>query len=162
MKRLFIPLLPVIMLCGALTVDATAQSSVASQPSSVFVGWDASKPKSSDVAVTAIIQEVVSNHASGIPTGLNVMLGTPQGVIDASVGPYLTPDIRQALVAGKQIQVIGQVTTINDQRYLLVRQFVLDGKPIVVRNDHGSLVRTRSNGRSITQYSLSSQNGGTK
>jgi hypothetical protein len=162
MKRLFIPLLPVILFCGVLTTDAAAQNGIASQSSSVFVGWDASKPKSADVAVTAIIQEVVSNHASGTPAGLNVMLGTPQGAIDANVGPYLTPDIRQALVAGKQIQVIGQVTTINDQRYLLVRQLVLNGKTIVVRNDHGSLVRTRSNGRSVTQSSLSSQNGGTK
>jgi hypothetical protein len=162
MKRLFIPLLPVIMLYGALTADATAQNSVTSQPSSVFAGWDASKPKSTDVAVTAIIQEIGSSHASGTPAGLNLMLGTPQGVIDASVGPYLAPDIRQALVAGKQIQVIGQVTTINDQSYLLVRQLVLNGKSIIVRNDHGSLVRTRSNGHAVTKSYLNSQNGGTK
>jgi hypothetical protein len=50
--------------------------------------------------------------------------------------------------------------TINEQKYLLVRQLVLDGKPIVVRNDHGSLVRTRSHERSVTQSSLSDQNGG--
>jgi hypothetical protein len=52
------------------------------------------------------------------------------------------------------------VKTIHEQKYLLVRQLVLDGKPIVVRNDHGSLIRTRSQERSITQSSLSSQNGG--
>jgi hypothetical protein len=107
-------------------------------------------------------QEVVLSHASGIPGGLHVMLGTPQGGIDASVGPYLAADVRQALVAGKQIQVIGQVKTIHEQKYLLVRQIVLDGKPIVVRNDHGSLVRTRLNERFVTQSSLSNQNGGTK
>jgi hypothetical protein len=160
MKRLFIPLLPVILLCGALTTDVAAQNSVASQPSSGFIGWDASKPTSSDVALTAIIQEVVSSHASGVPAGLNVMLGTPQGVLDASVGPYLLPDIQQALVTGKQVQVFGQLKTIHDQKYLLVRQLVLDGKPIVVRNDHGSLIRTRSQERSVTQSSLSNQNGG--
>jgi hypothetical protein len=108
MKTLFISMLPVILLCGMLTTDAAAQNSVASQPPSGFIGWDTSKPKSSDVAVTAIIQEVVPNHVSGIPAGFHIMLGTPQGVLDASVGPYLLPDIRQALVAGKQVQVFGQ------------------------------------------------------
>jgi hypothetical protein len=160
MKKPFISLLPAILLCGGLIMDATAQSSVTSQPSTGFIGWDTSKPKSSDIAVTSIIQEVVPNHASGIPAGIHVMLGTPQGVLDASVGPYLTPDIQQALVAGKQVQVLGQMKTINEQKYLLVRQLVLDGKPIVVRNDHGSLVRTRSHERSVTQSSLSDQNGG--
>ena len=160
MKKPFISLLPVILLCGGLIMDATAQSNVTSQPSTGFIGWDTSKPKSSDIAVTSIIQEVVPNHASGIPAGLHVMLGTPQGVLDASVGPYLAPDIQQALVVGKQIQVFGQVKTIHEQKYLLVRQFVLDGKPIVVRNDHGSLVRTRSQERTHTQSSFSNQNGG--
>src|SRR6202020_3117871 len=152
-KKLFISLLPAIVFCGGLIMEATAQSNVTSQPSSGFIGWDTSKPKSSDVAVTAIIQEVVPNHVSGIPAGFHIMLGTPQGVLDASVGPYLPPDIQQTLVAGKQIQVFGQVKTIHDQKYLLVRQLVLDGKPIIVRNDHGSLIRTRSQERTPTQSS---------
>ncbi|MEI9977667.1 MAG: hypothetical protein WDN23_01475 [Edaphobacter sp.] len=160
MKRLLNSLLPAILLCGALTMDAVAQNSVMTQPSAGFVGWDASKPTSSDVAITAIIQEVVPNHASGIPAGLHLMLGTPQGVLDASVGPYLAPDIQQALVAGKQVQVFGQVKIIHDQKYLLIRQLVLDSTPIVVRNDHGSLIRTRSQERTQTQSSLNDQNGG--
>jgi DNA/RNA endonuclease YhcR with UshA esterase domain len=88
------------------------------------------------------------------------MLGTPQGVLDASVGPYLGLDIQQTLLAGKQVQVFGQVKTIHEQNYLLVRQLVVDGKIIAVRNDHGSLVRTRSQERTNTQFSLNNQNGG--
>jgi DNA/RNA endonuclease YhcR with UshA esterase domain len=160
MKKLFISLLPAVLLCGGLTMDATAQSSVTSQPATSFIGWDTSKPKSSDVAVTAIIQQVVPNHASGIPAGLHVMLGTPQGVLDASVGPYLEPDIQQTLIAGKQVQVFGQVKTIHEQSYLLVRQLVVDGKVIAVRNDHGSLIRTRSQERTHTQSYSNDQNGG--
>jgi hypothetical protein len=159
MKTLFISLFPVALLYGALTTDAAAQGSVASQPSPGFIGWDTSQPKSSDIAITSIIQEVVSNRASGIP-GTHVMLSTPQGVLDASVGPYLTLAIQQALAAGKQVQVFGQMKTIHDQRYLLVRQLVLDGKTIAVRNDHGSLIRARSQERTRTQSSLNNQNGG--
>ena len=160
MKKLFILMLPTVLLCGALTREAAAQDDTASQSSTGFIGWNVSQPRSSDVAVTAIIQEVVPNHASGIPAGFHIMLGTPQGVLDASVGPYLQLNIQQALVAGKQVQVFGQVKTIHDQKYLLVRQLVLDGKPIIVRNDHGSLIRTRSQERTSTQSSLNGQNGG--
>jgi hypothetical protein len=52
------------------------------------------------------------------------------------------------------------VKTIHEQNYLLVRQLVVDGKIIAVRNDHGSLVRTRSQERTNTQSSLNNQNGG--
>src|SRR6202789_2249616 len=122
MKKLFISLLPAILLCGGLIMASSAQSSITSQPSTGFIGWDTSKPKSSDVAITAIIQEIVPNHASGISAGLHVMLGTPQGVLDASVGTYLAADIQQALVAGKQVQVFGQGDTIRVERNLLVPQ----------------------------------------
>jgi len=160
MKKLFILMLPTILLCGALTCEAAAQDKIASQSSTGFVGWDVSQPKSSDVAVTAIIQEIVPNRASGIPAGLHLMLGTPQGVLDASVGPYLPPNIQQALSAGQQVQVIGQVKTIHDQKYLFVRNLVLNGNAIVVRNDNGSLVRGRFHERTRTQSSLNNQNGG--
>ena len=160
MKILFSSLLPMILLCAALTRDAIAQNYVEAQPSTGFVGWDASKSKSSDVAVTAIIQQVIPNHASGILAGLHLMLGTPQGVLDASVGPYITQDIQQALVAGQQVQVFGQVKTIHDQTYLLVRRLVLNGNQIIIRSDNGSLVRNRSHERTHTPSSLNSQNGG--
>jgi hypothetical protein len=160
MKKLFILMLPTILLCGALTREAAGQDNTASQSSTGFIGWNVSQPKSSDVAVTAIIQEVVPNRASGIPAGLHLMLGTPQGVLDASVGPYLAPNIQQALSAGQQIQVIGQVKTVHDQKYLLVRHLVLNGKDVVIRNDNGSLVRERSHERTQTKSSLNDQNGG--
>jgi hypothetical protein len=160
MKKLFILLLPTILLCGALTRKAAAQDDTASLSSNGFIGWNVNQPKSSDVAVTAIIREVVPNHASGIPAGLHLMLGTPQGVLDASVGPYLAPSIQQALSAGQQIQVIGQVKTIHDQKYLLVRHLVLNGNEIVIRSDNGSFVRGRAHERRNTQPSLNDQNGG--
>jgi DNA/RNA endonuclease YhcR with UshA esterase domain len=160
MKKLFISLLPAFLLCGGLAMDVTAQSSVTSEPPTSFIGWDTSKSKSSDIVVTAIIQQVVPNHASGISAGFHIMLGTPQGVLDASVGPYLELDIQQTLIAGKQIQVFGQVKTIHEQNYLLVRQLVVDGKVIAVRNDHGSLIRTRPQERTHTQSYSNDQNGG--
>jgi hypothetical protein len=156
MKKIFISMLPAVLFCGTWTKDATAQTSATSQPSTSFIGWDAN---AHEVAITAIIQQVVPSHSAGIPAGLHLMLGTPQGVVVASVGSYLPQEVQQALVAGKSVQVIGKVQTVHDQNYLFVRQLVLDGHPITIRNDRGSLVRSRSQERTYTQ---TLQNGGTK
>jgi hypothetical protein len=156
MKKIFISMLPAILLCGTWNKDVTAQTSTTSQPSTSFIGWDAN---AHEVAITAIIQQVVPNHSAGIPAGLHLMLGTPQGVVVASVGSYLPQEVRQALVAGKSVQVIGKVQIVHDQNYLFVRQLVMDGHSITIRNNRGSLVRSRSQERTYTQ---TLQDGGTK
>jgi hypothetical protein len=156
MKKIFISMLPAILLCGIWNKDVTAQTSTTSQPSTSFIGWDAN---THEVAITAVIQQVVPSHSAGIPAGLHIMLGTPQGVVVASVGSYLPQEVRQALVVGKSVQVIGKVQVVHDQSYLFVRQLVMDGQPITVRNNRGSLVRSRSQERTYTQ---TLQDGGTK
>ncbi len=137
-----------------------AQSSGTLQPSTKFVGWDVTKKNSPDITVTAVIQQVVPNHASGIPAGLHLMLGTPQGLVDASMEQFLPQQIQQALTAGQQIQVIGRIQTIQNQNYLLARALVLNGNTITVRNDHGSLVHAKSSDRTHTESLQNDQNGG--
>ena len=104
MKKVLGSMLLIILLCATWGKDAMAQSSGTLQPSTKFVGWDVTKKNSPDITVTAVIQQVVPNHASGIPAGLHLMLGTPQGLVDASVGQFLPQQIQQALTAGQQIQ----------------------------------------------------------
>ncbi len=157
MKKIFVTALLVILLCGTWTKNAAAQTNTTPQPAARFIGWGTNEPNSHEVAVTAIIQQVVPNHVSGIPTGLHLMLGTPQGVLDASIGPYLSKEIQEALIAGKSVQVIGKVQTIREQKYLFVRQLLLNGQQITIRNEHGSLVRARSVERT---HSQTLQNGG--
>jgi hypothetical protein len=160
MKTLFISLLPVVLFYGMLSRDAAAESSAAVQSSTGFIGWDTNQAKSRDVSVTSIIQQVIPNHSSSIPAGLHVILLTPQGVLDVSVGPYLTQDIQQTLIPGAQVQAFGQLKTIHDQTYLLARQLVLNGRLITIRNDHGSLVHTRTQTHTRSQSSLNDQVGG--
>jgi hypothetical protein len=156
MKRLFVSVLPVILFFGTWTKDATAQTNSTSQPSAGFVGWDAGKSSAPDVTVTSIIQQAVSNKTSGIPAGLHLMLGTPQGVLDVSVGPYLPRETQQALAAGQQVRVTGKIVTDDGQNYLFAKQLVINGQQITIRTDHGSLVRTRKHARTSSQIS---QNG---
>jgi hypothetical protein len=160
MKKLLIPLLPVILLSGMLTVDATAQRRTPSQTSGGFVGLGASNSKSPDVAITAVVTNVLAGQNPGTQGGLHLMLSTPQGVLDASVGPYLTPETQHQLVSGRQIKFVGQIKTVGDQKILFVRTLVLNGNQITIRNDSGALVRHRSHDRTHTQSSLNDQNGG--
>jgi hypothetical protein len=154
MKKFFV--IPAILLCGMWAKGATAQVSDTSQPSATkFVGWDAFQSNTPDVTVTAIIQQAVANHAGG-PAGFQLVLATPQGPLNVSVGPYLPQDIRQALSTGKQIRVTGKVDSSNGQTYLIAKQLLIDGHQVTIRNDHGSLVRTRHHAHTDSQ---SLQNG---
>ena len=140
------------LLCGMWAEGATAQVSNSSQPSAIgFVGWDATQLNTPDVTVTSVIQQAVSDHSSGIPVGLHLMLGTPQGVLDVSVGPYLSQETKQALAAGQQVRVTGRIVTVSGQNYLLAKQLLINGQQITIRTDHGSLVRTRKQARACSQ-----------
>jgi hypothetical protein len=156
MKRLLGFVIPAILLCGMRDEGAAAQVSDTSQTSATkFAGWDASNSNTPDVTVTAIIEQAVADHAGG-PGGSQLLLATPQGPLNVSVGPYLTKRAHQALSVGKQVRVTGKVENANGQTYLLAKQLFIDGQQIMIRNDHGSLVRTRQHART---YSQSLQNG---
>ena len=157
MKRLFVLVLPVMLLCGPWIQNATAQTGNSTQlSSSRFVGLDSNKPEFPDVAVSATIQQVIPNHVPGTPAGLYLSLGTSQGALHVSVGPYLSQEVQQALAVGEKVQVSGKVQNIRGQNYLLARQLVLGGRQIMIRNDQGSLVRPHSQSRTHAQ---SLQNG---
>jgi hypothetical protein len=160
MKKVFVSMLPVVLLCGTWSKGAAAQTSSTSQPATQFAGWDVSKKDAPDVTVVGVVQQVVSNQTAGAPSGLHLMLGTLLGVVDASVGQFLPPQVQKALVAGKQVQVIGRVQSIHDQNYLLARVLVVDGEKTEIRNDHGSLVHTKANERTYSQTGQNDQNGG--
>jgi hypothetical protein len=153
-KRLFVSILLVeLLLCGAWIQDAAAQTNGTAEPSDRFVGLDSN---STDIALTAMIEQVVPDHAPGTPAGLYLKLGTPQGTLQVSVGPYLPQDVQQALTSGKTVQVTGKIQNIRGQNFLLARQLVIEGRQVVIRNDEGFLVRPRTRARA---HSQSLQNG---
>jgi len=154
MKKTFVLCLPVVLLCGIVTQSGVAQAS--STSAGRFAGWSTDKSSAPDIAMTGVIQQVISSHANGAPAGLHLILGSAAGPVDISVGPYLSQELQQELVAGQQIQAIGKTQNINEHNYLLVKQLVLGDRKITIRHDNGSLVRPRSQARIHTQ---SLQNG---
>ncbi|MGC1414034.1 MAG: hypothetical protein WA817_02040 [Candidatus Acidiferrum sp.] len=145
-----------LSVCGGMVPGvATAQSTTAPGSAPSFRGTSTSQSKilstSDEVTATGTIQEVVSTFAKEGPRGIHVILTGPQGVIDASVGPYLSTEVQQSLASGQSVTAQGVLTTVNGHDYMLVRQLSIGDRQITVRNQAGFLVHpanthTRENG----------------
>lgn len=129
---------------GMVPAVGLAQSTAAVTPSTSFRGASASQIKTlspgDELAATGTIQEVVTTYSSGSPRGIRIILAGPQGIIDASVGPYLAADVQQSLATGQSVAVDGVVGTFNGHDYLLVRQMTIGDRQITIRNERGFLV----------------------
>jgi hypothetical protein len=140
----------VVMFClsvlgGIVPGVAIAQSSATVTPSTSFHGTSASQTHAtSAVTVAGTIQQVVSTQAEGSPRGLHLVLAGPQGIIDASVGPYLASDVKESLATGKQVQIAGTTQTFNGQSYFLVRELTIGDRQITIRDENGFLVHPRA------------------
>ena len=123
---------------------ALAQNSASAADSTSSRATSGGQATVNEITVTGTIQQVVSEPAPGRPQGLNLVLTTPQGAVDVSVGPYLTSDVKDSLSTGQPVQIAGFVRTVNGQNYLLARELTIAGRQVTVRNEHGFLVRSQS------------------
>jgi hypothetical protein len=161
-KKLFIPVFPMLLFGGIATSTASAQDGNSPQSSGAFTGRNVKHVASNQITVAGTIQQVPSEHTPGSPAGLHLLVTSPQGVLDASLGPNLTEDVRQALTTGQQVQVVGVIQTINGHSYLLAHQLILAGRQILIRNENGFLVHTHSSAGNRPLPSQSEWNGGIK
>jgi len=159
-KKLFIPVCLMLLLCGIVTSAASAQDNNSPQSSAAVAAWNVKHVATSEITVAGTIQQVPSERVPGSPAGLHLLVNSPQGVLDASVGPYLTKDVQRALSAGQQIQVVGLIQTINGHNYLLARQLVLAGRQIPIRNEHGFFIHPQSRPGNRSVPGQSELNGG--
>jgi hypothetical protein len=123
---------------AAVAISTSFRATSATQSDAVSAG--------DRLAATATIQEVVSTHALGSPRGTRLILAGPQGLLDASVGPYLATDVQQTLAVGQSVTVDGVISTFNGHDFLLVRQLTVGDRQITIRNERGFLVHPASAG----------------
>lgn len=132
---------------------ALAQNSASAVPSTTSRAMSGGQATVNEITVTGTIQQVVSEPAPGRPQGLHLVLTSPQGAVDVSVGPYLTSDVKESLSTGQPIQITGVMRTFSGQNYLLARELNIAGRQVTVRNQHGFLVRSQSRPPSPSQRS---------
>jgi hypothetical protein len=137
---LVIPGLLASLLFAILAAPLGAQTAAESRPGSGFgPNYDAAH----EIVLEGTIQEVVTGHAVGSPVGMHLLVAGPQGVTDAHVGPFLSQETRDALLAGAQVQMVGAKLSLHGKDYLLVRQLTVGGHSVTVRSKHGLLVHER-------------------
>jgi hypothetical protein len=132
----FAPLLTTTLFFTILTFAPSAQ---AASRRTVPGGYDGTQ----EVTLNGTIQAVISQRTSGRPVGLHLLVASPQGVVDAHLGPYLTKDTEEALRSGQPVQVVGAMEKIRSRNYLLVRQLIFAGRMVTVRSERGFLLRAQ-------------------
>lgn len=128
----YLTLCPFAKLLCAQTIEPTAKP-LASQK------YDISK----EVTLTATVSSVFS-HATPetkILAGSHLILETASGKVDASLGVFpITGEGSLSVAAGERVQVTGVMKTVRDQRVLVTRLVLVDGRAYKVRNEHGFLL----------------------
>ncbi len=159
MKQLFAGLL-LGLLFATMAVPLGAQPASVSRPGQ---GLGPVYDAAHEITLYGSVEEVVTKHVLGSPTGTHLLVSQTQGMVDAHVGPFLAKDVQAALHTGLPVQIVGAMQEINGKQYLLARQLIFGGRMVAVRNEHGFLVhnvakRTRATVR-VSQHEV---NGGAR
>lgn len=86
------------------------------------------------------IEEVVTQHVAGSPAGMHLLVASPQGVVDAHVGPFLSREWKDALHTGTPVQIVGSMIQLHETDYFLARELSVGGRSITIRSTRGFLV----------------------
>ena len=129
------------LLFAAWALPLGAQSAVESRPGHGFGPvYDAAH----EITLNGTIQEVVTRHEVGSPAGIHLLVASPQGVMDAHVGPFLSKETKESLQAGMPVRIVGAMSSLQGKNYLLARELTVGGSTVTVRSKHGLLVPVHS------------------
>jgi hypothetical protein len=124
-------------LLAILTIPLAAQPATESGAQHGFgPGYD----KAHEVTINGSIQKVVAKGPQGTPGGLHLLVSSPQGVLDAHLGPFMTKESQAELQSGAAVRIVGAIESVRGKRYLLAREVTIAGHTIVVRNENGFLL----------------------
>jgi hypothetical protein len=117
---------------------------VQAQPVEATTGSDIA----AGVTLTGTVQSVLLQAAPGMIVGSHLLLATPRGPVDASLGRFgLQGEGALSVAAGQQIEATGVMKRINEKTVFLVRSVKVDGFVYVIRNKHGLPVSPRERKR---------------
>lgn len=127
----------VSLLFAILSIPLGAQVTAKSDAGRSFgPSYDAAR----EATIEGTIQQVVTQHQAVSPAGVHLLVDSPQGVVDAHIGPFLNKETIAALSTGAAVQVIGAPLSLHGKNYFLARQLTVGGRVITVRSAHGFLV----------------------
>ena len=121
-------------------VSLCAQSATESRPGRGFgPEYDAAH----EIIFSGTIQEVITQHGVGSPAGIQLLVAGPQGIVDVHGGPFLSEETKESLQAGMPVRIVGAMSSLQGKNYLLARELTVGGSTVMVRSEHGLLVRVQ-------------------
>ncbi len=111
-----------------------SQATAAPADSAAPFSYDAAN----EVTLTGTVSSVLTKAAPGTIVGSHLLLATPSGPVDASVGRFGLNGKGAAPVAvGQQIEATGVMKMIKDKPVFLVRTVKVGDEVYTIRNEHG-------------------------
>jgi len=102
------------------------------------------------VTLTGTVSSVLAKAAAGMIVGSHLLLATPSGPVDASLGRFgLLGAGAVSVAAGQKIEATGVMKTIKDKRVFLVRTVKAGGVVYTIRNEHGVLLSPQARERAV-------------
>ncbi|HEY6303348.1 MAG TPA: hypothetical protein VIX14_09805 [Terriglobales bacterium] len=93
---------------------------------------------SEEVTLTGTVSSVLTKASPGMIVGSHLLLATPSGAVDASLGRFgLRGDDAVSVADGQQVEVTGVMKAIKDKPVLLVRTVKVGSEVYTIRNEHG-------------------------
>jgi len=123
---------PFVMPLCAQTIEPTAKTVALPK-------YDVSQ----EVTLTATVSGVISKTTPEMKmlAGSHLILETASGKIDASLGVFpVTGEGAPSVSAGQRVQVTGVMKTVRNQRVLVTRLVLINGRTYKMRNEHGFLL----------------------
>jgi len=104
-----------------------------------------------EVTLTGTVSRVLTKATPGMIVGSHLLIATPGGPVDASLGRFgLKGNGALSVAAGEQIAATGVMKMIHDKPVLLVRTVkVASGEVYAIRTEHGFPISPKS--RELTQ-----------
>jgi hypothetical protein len=131
---------------------AQAQTTAGATRAAGPFGYDVTE----EVTLTGTVSSVITKAAPGMIAGSHLLLATPSGAVDASLGRYgLRGNGAVSVAGGQQVEVTGVMKTMKDMPLFLVRTVKVGSEVYTLRNQHGVLLSPQARERA-------SQNRGQK
>ena len=135
MKRLFAGLcaLALLSLISLLPLAQAQTAAIETRTAGPF-NYDIAK----EVTLNGMVSSVLTKPTAGMIMGSHLLLATPSGPVDASLGRFGLEGKGAVKVApGQQIEITGVMKTLNDKQVLLTRTVKVGGQVYTIRNEHG-------------------------
>jgi hypothetical protein len=101
-------------------------------------GGPSSDNVSQEITLTGNVSRVLTKGAPGMIAGAHLLLETPSGIVDASLGRFgLRGNGALSVAAGQQIEATGVMKTIHDKSIFLVRTVKIGDEIYTIRSQHG-------------------------